>query len=78
VIESGEIPVIVGNIGADDGNLLFCRIQRVPGRAGSGLQGAESSRVIGRTSAQRRPPCQSCGDEAAVDTPRYVGWKVSP
>ena len=39
-----------------------CRRQRVPGRAGSGVQG-ESSRAIDRTSAPRRPPCQSCGDK---------------
>jgi hypothetical protein len=42
-------------------NARFCRIQRVPGRAGSGVEG--SSRAIDRTSARRRPPCQSCGDE---------------
>ena len=43
-------------------NTRICRIQRVPGRAGSGVQG-ESSRAIDRTSARRRPPCRSCGDE---------------
>jgi hypothetical protein len=41
-------------------------------------RGRESSPVIGRPLAQRRPPCQSCGGEATVDTPRHVGWAVSP